>query len=69
MFVTSMKTKAEVDEWLSGSLKIDWLRSQGYAKFQHQFKRDRPFIGRSVVLPLSKTPSSRPDFGQYPRSQ
>jgi hypothetical protein len=30
--ITSLKTKAEVDEWLSGSRKIDWLRSQGYAK-------------------------------------
>ena len=24
--------KAEVDEWLQGSHRIDWLRSQGYAK-------------------------------------
>jgi len=26
------KSKAEVDEWPSGSQRIDWLRSQGYAK-------------------------------------
>jgi len=30
--ITGFKTKAEVDEWLTGSRKIDWLRSQGYAK-------------------------------------
>src|SRR5258707_1305295 len=34
--ITSLKTKAEVDEWLSGSRKIDWLRSQGYAKCPEQ---------------------------------
>jgi len=26
------QSKAEIDEWLQGSLRIDWLRSQGYAK-------------------------------------
>jgi hypothetical protein len=26
------KSKAEVDEWLNGSRRIDWLRSQGLAK-------------------------------------
>jgi hypothetical protein len=26
------KTKGEIDEWLAGSRRIDWLRSQGYAK-------------------------------------
>ena len=31
-YIKGFKTKAEVDEWLSGSRKIDWLRSQGYAK-------------------------------------
>jgi len=30
--IPGFKTKAEVDEWLSGSRKIDWLRSQGLAK-------------------------------------
>jgi hypothetical protein len=30
--IVSLKTKADVDEWLSGTRKIDWLRSQGYAK-------------------------------------
>ena len=30
--IKGLKTKAEVDEWLSGSRRIDWLRSQGYAK-------------------------------------
>jgi hypothetical protein len=30
--IKGLKSKADVDEWLSGSRKIDWLRSQGYAK-------------------------------------
>jgi hypothetical protein len=30
--IKGFKTKAEVDEWLNGSRRIDWLRSQGYAK-------------------------------------
>lgn len=30
--IKGFKTKAEVDEWMNGSLRIDWLRSQGYAK-------------------------------------
>ena len=31
-FIKGLKSKAEVDAWLSGSQRIDWLRSQGYAK-------------------------------------
>ena len=31
-YIKGFKSKAEVDEWLAGSLRIDWLRSQGYAK-------------------------------------
>jgi hypothetical protein len=31
-YIKGFKTKAEVDEWLQGTRKIDWLRSQGYAK-------------------------------------
>jgi hypothetical protein len=30
--IKGFKEKSEVDDWLSGSRKIDWLRSQGYAK-------------------------------------
>jgi hypothetical protein len=30
--IKGFKSKAEVDEWLNGSRRIDWLRSQGYAK-------------------------------------
>lgn len=30
--IKGMTSKAEVDDWLSGSRRIDWLRSQGYAK-------------------------------------
>ena len=30
--IDGFKSKAEIDEWLSGDGKIRWLRSQGYAK-------------------------------------
>jgi hypothetical protein len=30
--IKGFTSKAEVDEWLQGSRRIDWLRSQGYAK-------------------------------------
>jgi hypothetical protein len=30
--IKGFKSKAEADEWLQGSRRIDWLRSQGYAK-------------------------------------
>jgi hypothetical protein len=30
--IKGLKSKAEVDEWLQGTGRIDWLRSQGYAK-------------------------------------
>jgi hypothetical protein len=31
-YIKGLTSKAEVDEWLQGSRRIDWLRSQGYAK-------------------------------------
>lgn len=31
-YIQGFKSKAEIDEWLAGSRRIDWLRSQGYAK-------------------------------------
>jgi hypothetical protein len=31
-YIKGFKSKSEVDEWLTGSRRIDWLRSQGYAK-------------------------------------
>jgi hypothetical protein len=31
-YIKGFKDKAEVDAWLNGSLRIDWLRSQGYEK-------------------------------------
>jgi len=31
-YIKGLKSKAEVDEWLQGSRRLDWLRSQGYAK-------------------------------------
>lgn len=30
--ITGLTSKADVDEWINGSRKIAWLRSQGYAK-------------------------------------
>ncbi len=30
--IKGLTSKADVDEWLSGQRRIDWLRSQGYAK-------------------------------------
>jgi hypothetical protein len=30
--IKGFKSKAEADEWLQGSGRLDWLRSQGYAK-------------------------------------
>jgi hypothetical protein len=31
-YIKGLKSKAEADEWLQGTRRIDWLRSQGYAK-------------------------------------
>jgi hypothetical protein len=31
-YIKGFKSKAEADEWLAGTGRIDWLRSQGYAK-------------------------------------
>ena len=31
-YIRGLKSKTEVDEWLQGERRIDWLRSQGYAK-------------------------------------
>jgi hypothetical protein len=31
-YIKGFKSKAEADEWLTGTGRIDWLRSQGYAK-------------------------------------
>lgn len=30
--IKGFKSKAEIDEWMGGTRRIDWLRSQGYAK-------------------------------------
>ena len=32
LYIRGLISKAAVDEWLNGSRRIDWLRSQGYAK-------------------------------------
>ena len=31
-YIKGFSSKADVDEWLAGSGRIAWLRSQGYAK-------------------------------------
>jgi hypothetical protein len=31
-YIKGLKSKAEIDEWMQGTRRIDWLRSQGYAK-------------------------------------
>jgi hypothetical protein len=31
-YIKGFKSKAEADEWLAGTGRINWLRSQGYAK-------------------------------------
>jgi hypothetical protein len=31
-YIKGLKSKADVDEWMQGTRRIDWLRSQGYAK-------------------------------------
>jgi hypothetical protein len=30
--IFGFKSKADVDSWLDGTRKLDWLRSNGYAK-------------------------------------
>jgi hypothetical protein len=31
-YIKGLTSKADADDWLTSSRKIDWLRSQGYAK-------------------------------------
>ena len=31
-YIKGLTSKADVDDWLLGSRRMDWLRSQGYAK-------------------------------------
>ena len=31
-YIKGLKSKADFDDWMQGSRRIDWLRSQGYAK-------------------------------------
>jgi hypothetical protein len=31
-YITGLTSKADVDEWMAGSRKLAWLKSQGYAK-------------------------------------
>jgi hypothetical protein len=31
-YISGFKSKTEIDEWLAGTRRIAWLRSQGYAK-------------------------------------
>jgi hypothetical protein len=31
-YIRGLTSKADVEDWLKGTRRIDWLRSQGYAK-------------------------------------
>jgi hypothetical protein len=31
-YIKGLVSKADIDDWMQGSRRIDWLRSQGYAK-------------------------------------
>jgi hypothetical protein len=31
-YISGLTSKADIDDWMNGSRKIAWLRSQGYAK-------------------------------------
>ena len=31
-YIKGLNSKADVDEWLAGTRRVAWLRSQGYAK-------------------------------------
>jgi hypothetical protein len=31
-YIKGLTSKADVDDWINGSRKVTWLRSQGYAK-------------------------------------
>ena len=31
-YITGLKDKPDIEDWLGGNRKIAWLRSQGYAK-------------------------------------
>ena len=31
-YIKGLNSKAKADEWLQGTRRLDWLRSQGYAK-------------------------------------
>jgi hypothetical protein len=31
-YIIGLKSKADIDDWLQGSRRVEWLRSQGYAK-------------------------------------
>src|ERR1044071_5312803 len=46
-YVTGLTSKADIDDWMGGSRKIAWLRSQGYAKKELQ-DRARLIIRDSV---------------------
>jgi hypothetical protein len=30
--ISGLKNKADVDDWMNGDRRVNWLRSQGYAK-------------------------------------
>src|ERR1700733_11281479 len=64
-YIKGLKSKADVDEWLQGTRRIDWLRSQGYAKGLRRpsgpsdFSRATKFGRRVGSLTRSKTTRAR----------
>jgi hypothetical protein len=47
--IKGFTSKAEIDEWLKGSGRIDWLRSQGYVKMT---------LGALIISAASTAPAS-----------
>jgi hypothetical protein len=38
-YITGLTDKADIDDWMGGSRKIAWLRSQGFAKLTNWERR------------------------------
>jgi hypothetical protein len=38
-YIKGLKSKPDVDEWLAGTRRVAWLRSQGYANDLRRFGR------------------------------
>jgi hypothetical protein len=51
--IKGFKSKAEVDDWLQGSRRIDWLRSQGYVKMTPGARARSQVISVASTAPAS----------------